>query len=35
VVWLLMMFKAYHGERYELPLAGRIARESSAPGKVS
>lgn len=35
VVWLLMMFKAYKGERYELPFAGRIARESSAPGKAS
>ncbi len=25
VVWLLMLFKAYHGEWYKLPFAGDIA----------
>lgn len=26
-VWLLMMFKAYKGERFALPVAGRMADE--------
>jgi uncharacterized membrane protein len=26
-VWLLLMFKAYQGERFKLPIAGRIAEE--------
>jgi len=34
VLWLLMMFKAYQGERFELPFAGRVARESSVAPKV-
>jgi uncharacterized membrane protein len=28
-VWLLMMFKAYHGERFKLPVAGAIAEQRS------
>jgi uncharacterized membrane protein len=28
VVWLLMMFKAYQGERFKLPIAGRIADQA-------
>jgi uncharacterized membrane protein len=27
VVWLLMMFKAYQGEEFKLPLIGRIAAD--------
>jgi uncharacterized membrane protein len=27
VIWLLMLFKAYRGERYKLPIAGKIAEE--------
>jgi uncharacterized membrane protein len=27
VIWLLMLYKAYQGERYQLPIAGRIADE--------
>ena len=27
VIWLLMMFKAYHGERFKLPFAGAIAEQ--------
>jgi uncharacterized membrane protein len=27
VVWLLMLFKAYHGERYKLPLVGDFAEQ--------
>lgn len=27
VLWLLLMFKAYQGERFKLPIAGRIAEE--------
>jgi uncharacterized membrane protein len=27
VVWLLMLFKAYQGERFKLPIAGRIAEQ--------
>ena len=34
VLWLLLMFKAYQGERFELPFAGRIARESAVTPKV-
>ena len=26
-LWLLLMFKAYQGERYKLPIAGDIAEE--------
>jgi uncharacterized membrane protein len=26
-LWLLLMFKAYRGERYKLPLAGDIAEQ--------
>jgi uncharacterized membrane protein len=29
IVWLLMLFKAYHGERYKLPFAGEIAERRS------
>ena len=25
VLWLLLMYKAYHGERYQLPFAGDLA----------
>jgi uncharacterized membrane protein len=28
-IWLLMMFKAYHGERFKLPIAGTIAEQRS------
>jgi uncharacterized membrane protein len=27
VLWLLLMFKAYQGEEYQLPIVGRIAAE--------
>ena len=27
VLWLLLMFKAYQGERFKLPLAGDIAEQ--------
>ena len=27
VLWLLLMFKAYRGERYKLPFAGDIAEQ--------
>ena len=27
VIWLLMLFKAYHGERFKLPIAGDIAEQ--------
>ena len=27
VIWLMMLFKAYRGERFKLPIAGRIAEE--------
>lgn len=27
VIWLLMLFKAYRGERFKLPIAGNIAEE--------
>jgi uncharacterized membrane protein len=27
LVWLLMLFKAYQGERYKLPVAGDIAEQ--------
>ena len=27
VLWLLMLFKAYRGERFKLPIAGKIADE--------
>jgi uncharacterized membrane protein len=27
VLWLLLMFKAYQGERFKLPIAGDIAEE--------
>jgi uncharacterized membrane protein len=29
VLWLLLMFKAYQGERFKLPIAGDIAEERS------
>ena len=29
VLWLLLMFKAYQGERFKLPFAGDIAEERS------
>ena len=29
VLWLLLMFKAYSGEMYELPIAGEIAKNQS------
>jgi uncharacterized membrane protein len=25
VIWPILMFKAYHGERFKLPLVGEIA----------
>ncbi len=25
VIWLMMLFKSYHGERYKLPIAGDLA----------
>lgn len=28
-IWLLLIFKAYQGERFKLPFAGRIAEERS------
>ncbi len=27
VIWLLMLYKAYRGERFKLPIAGNIAEE--------
>jgi uncharacterized membrane protein len=27
VLWLLMMFKAYQGERFKLPIAGEMAEQ--------
>ena len=27
ILWLLLMFKAYRGERFKLPLAGEIAEQ--------
>jgi uncharacterized membrane protein len=27
VIWLLMMFKAYQGERFKLPIAGEMAEQ--------
>ena len=27
VLWLLLMFKAYHGEEYKLPLVGQVAAD--------
>jgi uncharacterized membrane protein len=27
VIWLMMLFKAYRGERFRLPVAGKIAEE--------
>ena len=27
VLWLLLMFKAYHGEQFKLPFAGDIAEQ--------
>jgi uncharacterized membrane protein len=27
VIWLLMMFKAYQGERFKLPIAGDMAEQ--------
>ncbi len=27
VLWLLLMFKAYQGERFKLPVVGRMAEE--------
>jgi len=29
VLWLLMMFKAYKGERFKLPIAGDMAEQQS------
>jgi uncharacterized membrane protein len=29
VLWLLLIFKAYHGERFKLPFAGDIAEQRS------
>lgn len=29
VLWLLLMFKAYHGERFKLPIAGDMAEQRS------
>ncbi|MBI4181554.1 MAG: DUF4870 domain-containing protein [Candidatus Aenigmarchaeota archaeon] len=29
VVWLLLMVKAYHGEAYELPVIGELAKQWS------
>jgi len=29
IIWLLMLFKAYQGERYKLPIAGDIADQRS------
>jgi len=28
-VWLLLMFKAYQGERFKLPIVGDIAEQRS------
>jgi uncharacterized membrane protein len=27
VIWLLLMFKAYQGERFKLPIVGDIAEQ--------
>ena len=27
VLWLLLMFKAYHGERFKVPFAGEVAEQ--------
>ena len=35
VLWLLLMFKAYQGERFKLPFAGDIARAAGAPVAAS
>lgn len=29
-LWLLLLFKAYHGERFQLPFAGPIAEQRTA-----
>ena len=29
ILWLLLMFKAYQGERFKLPVAGEIAEQRS------
>jgi uncharacterized membrane protein len=29
ILWLFMMFKAYHGERYKLPVAGEMAEQQA------
>lgn len=29
VLWLLLMFKAYQGERFKLPIAGDVAEQRS------
>jgi uncharacterized membrane protein len=29
IIWLLLMFKAYQGERFKLPFAGTIAEQRS------
>ncbi len=29
VLWIVLMIKAYHGERYKLPIAGDIAEKNS------
>jgi uncharacterized membrane protein len=31
VLWLLMMFKAYQGEEYKLPLVGQLAADRIQP----
>ncbi|MFP4005386.1 MAG: DUF4870 domain-containing protein [Candidatus Hadarchaeia archaeon] len=30
IIWLLMMYKAYQGERYKLPIAGDIAENKTS-----
>jgi uncharacterized membrane protein len=31
VLWLFMMFKAYQGERYKLPVVGDVAEQKTIP----
>ena len=31
VLWLFMMFKAYQGERYKLPVVGDVAEQRTIP----
>jgi uncharacterized membrane protein len=31
ILWIILMFKAYQGEMYKLPIAGNIAEKQSKP----